>query len=426
MTHGRRVGLALDTQLLFKHHTEVFAGAQQFADEAGWTTVIDNWPEETLSRGNRGKPAYDGIIARVTLERSPLLDLARAASVPVVNVLCGSPAFESLPGVFPDYASVGRLQGEHLLGQGVRNFAFIGIKDRRHSAIQFDGFKAAVGSAGHAVSECALPYSWDDDRELFRQTRTRILAWMNTWKTPVGVASSHDDFVRFVAQLCLDRGWRVPKDVFLIGNANEEHHCEKPRPALSSVEIGFDRVGYEAARLLESLMSHPKPRRGGGRTGARLRDQPRPEHVLLPPVGIVARESTDSFATNDPIVAEAQAFIAEHCHTPIDDQGQPKPGMDFAGGMEFVESGYLVRSANITPDADTGIGSWSEQQFIDKFKAFENTPAASLSEAERRQNTVMPMTAYAGMAREDLAAIYAYLRTLKPVINRVERFPAAN
>ena len=318
MTHGRRVGLALDTQLLFKHHTEVFAGAQQFADEAGWTTVIDNWPEETLSRGNRGKPAYDGIIARVTLERSPLLDLARAASVPVVNVLCGSPAFESLPGVFPDYASVGRLQGEHLLGQGVRNFAFIGIKDRRHSAIQFDGFKAAVGSAGHAVSECALPYSWDDDRELFRQTRTRILAWMNTWKTPVGVASSHDDFVRFVAQLCLDRGWRVPKDVFLIGNANEEHHCEKPRPALSSVEIGFDRVGYEAARLLESLMSHPKPRRGGGRTGARLRDQPRPEHVLLPPVGIVARESTDSFATNDPIVAEAQAFIAEHCHTPID------------------------------------------------------------------------------------------------------------
>jgi len=113
------------------------------------------------------------------------------------------------------------------------------------------------------------------------------------------------------------------------------------------------------------------------------------------------------------------------CHTPIDDRGQPLPGQDFAGGMEFLETGYRVRSANITPDADTGIGSWTEQQFIDKFKAFATPSDAVLSEAERRQNTVMPMTAYAGMTRDDLAAIYAYLRTLTPVVNRVTRFPDA-
>jgi mono/diheme cytochrome c family protein len=113
------------------------------------------------------------------------------------------------------------------------------------------------------------------------------------------------------------------------------------------------------------------------------------------------------------------------CHTPIDDQGQPLPGRDFAGGMEFFETGYTVRSANITPDADTGIGTWTEQQFIDKFKAFEGTPPATLGEAEQRQNTVMPITAYAGMAREDLSAIYAFLRTQKPVVNRVTPFPDA-
>lgn len=117
------------------------------------------------------------------------------------------------------------------------------------------------------------------------------------------------------------------------------------------------------------------------------------------------------------------AALCSDCHTPIDAQGQPLPGMDFAGGFEFLETGYRVRSANITPDADTGIGSWTEQQFIDKFKAFENVPPAVLAENERPQNTVMPMTAYAGMKREDLAAIYAYLRTIKPVTNRVEKFP---
>ena len=117
--------------------------------------------------------------------------------------------------------------------------------------------------------------------------------------------------------------------------------------------------------------------------------------------------------------------LCADCHTPIDEQGTPLPGMDFAGGMEFVETGYRTRAANITPDADTGIGSWTEQQFIDKFKGFENTAPATLSDAERRQNTPMPITAYAAMTREDLGAIYAFLRTQKPITNRVTRFPDA-
>jgi mono/diheme cytochrome c family protein len=120
-----------------------------------------------------------------------------------------------------------------------------------------------------------------------------------------------------------------------------------------------------------------------------------------------------------------RSAMCSDCHTPIDDRGTPLPGMQFAGGMEFLETGYRVRSANITPDANTGIGSWTEQQFIDKFKAFENTPAATLGEKERAQNTVMPLTAYAGMTREDLSSIYAYLRTLTPVTNRVSKFPDA-
>jgi hypothetical protein len=119
------------------------------------------------------------------------------------------------------------------------------------------------------------------------------------------------------------------------------------------------------------------------------------------------------------------AALCTDCHTPIDDRGTPIPEMDFAGGMEFVETGHVVRSANITPDANTGIGSWTELQFIDKFKAFEHATNTPLAEHERAQNTVMPMTAYAGMTREDLSAIYAYLRTLKPVTNRVEKFPDA-
>ncbi len=115
------------------------------------------------------------------------------------------------------------------------------------------------------------------------------------------------------------------------------------------------------------------------------------------------------------------------CHTPMDDRGQRLPGMEFAGGMTFRQagSGYRSVSANITPHALTGIGQWSEEQFVDKFKAFEAEDNRVLTDAEQRQNSMMPWKQYAGMTREDLAAIFAYLRTQKPVLHRVDVFPDA-
>ena len=109
------------------------------------------------------------------------------------------------------------------------------------------------------------------------------------------------------------------------------------------------------------------------------------------------------------------------CHTPME-AGTPIPGKDFAGGFEFpLPGGGVVRSANITPDADSGIGTWTEQQFIDKFKAFDGAPHRPLSAEEQRENTVMPWLGYAGMTTEDLGAIYSYLRSLKPILNRVKK-----
>jgi mono/diheme cytochrome c family protein len=115
------------------------------------------------------------------------------------------------------------------------------------------------------------------------------------------------------------------------------------------------------------------------------------------------------------------AAACSDCHTPMED-GTPIPGKEFAGGFEFpLPGGGVVRSANLTPDADSGIGTWTEQQFIDKFKAFDGAPHRPLTAAEQRENTVMPWLGYAGMTNEDLSAIYSYLRSLKPVLNRVKK-----
>ena len=123
----------------------------------------------------------------------------------------------------------------------------------------------------------------------------------------------------------------------------------------------------------------------------------------------------------------ARAAGCAECHATRDASGAAIRGMQYAGGMEFrFPEGGLVRAPNITPDADTGIGTWSEQQFVSRFKIWERAPERVLPANQRRNNTVMPWKQLGGMTRDDLSALYAYLRTQKPVIHRVvKRDPAA-
>ncbi|GAB1444590.1 hypothetical protein MASR2M41_02010 [Flammeovirgaceae bacterium] len=113
------------------------------------------------------------------------------------------------------------------------------------------------------------------------------------------------------------------------------------------------------------------------------------------------------------------------CHTNAD-KGQIIPELAFSGGREFIfPNGSVLRSSNITPD-DTGIGAWTQERFIARFKIFADSSYALPSVVPGEFNTIMPWTMYGKMKRSDLAAIYAYLRTVKPIENRVEKFIPSN
>jgi LacI family transcriptional regulator len=125
---------------------------------------------------------------------------------------------------------------------------------------------------------------------------------MDKWTMPMGVYVCADNIGRIVVQKCRERGWRVPEDVAIIAGRNEETLCEHPRPSLTSVEMGYERVGYEAARLLHRLME-----------GNKLPSQT----VLIAPQGLVVRESTDFYAVDDELVAAALEFISINSHRRI-------------------------------------------------------------------------------------------------------------
>jgi mono/diheme cytochrome c family protein len=113
------------------------------------------------------------------------------------------------------------------------------------------------------------------------------------------------------------------------------------------------------------------------------------------------------------------------CHTKRD-KGQPLPGMEFAGGMEFQMPHATLRSANLTPDKETGLGNWTEEMFVSRFKLYADSAYQAPAVAQHDFNTVMPWGQYAGMEESDLKAIFAYLKSLQPVPHKVIRFEARN
>ncbi len=110
------------------------------------------------------------------------------------------------------------------------------------------------------------------------------------------------------------------------------------------------------------------------------------------------------------------------CHSKVD-KGSVIAGTEFGGGREFdFPNATSCYSANITPDKETGIGNWSKEIFIQRFK--QNLDAANIRKPVGKTdfNTAMPWLMYAGMTPKDLSSIYDYLRTVKPIKNNVQHF----
>lgn len=110
------------------------------------------------------------------------------------------------------------------------------------------------------------------------------------------------------------------------------------------------------------------------------------------------------------------------CHTPMD-KGERIADKFIAGGMEFnLPDGTVLRSSNITPDKVTGIGAWTEQQFIARFKLYSDSTYVPYKVGPGEFKTIMPWSAYTKMDERDLKALFAYLQTVPAVDNKIVKF----
>jgi len=236
-----------------------------------------------------------GIIGGITLRR--LERGLKQLGIPVVDTANVLPGLR-FPVVDVDPEALGRMAAEYFLERGFCNFGFYGSETAVYSRLQQRAFMERVQEAGYSVSVCFTEYLAElASTVLWQKTARQTRRWLRSLQRPVAIFCCDDTPARILADACTQIGLLIPQEVALLGLGNDELECTLTRPLLSSIAVPSERVGYEAAKLLDQIMSG---------------EVENPDSVFLPPLYVVTRQSTDTMAVEDQLVREALQYIHQH------------------------------------------------------------------------------------------------------------------
>lgn len=284
-TGPRRYRVALLIETSNAYARGLLRGIYGHIQEHGaWSTFF---PEQ--SRGDLPPRALDrwrgdGIIARIENER-----IARAVErlgVPVVDV-SASQAMGGIPWVETDDEAVAQFAVDHLIERGFRSFAFCGDDRFAWSRFRSEAMGLLLAKAGFAL------HAYGEDSRALDEER-KLSEWVQRLPKPVGVLACYDIRGRQLIEICKRSGIAVPEQVAVLGVDNDDLVCNLAVTPLSSIIPNATGTGYLAANLLAQMLA-------GERVEAKAH--------LLKPLGIVTRQSTDSFAIDDADLVRAAQYI---------------------------------------------------------------------------------------------------------------------
>jgi LacI family transcriptional regulator len=233
----------------------------------------------------------NGIIARI--KDSAMAEVLLATGVPIVELRAVVDL--DLPTVYCDDAAIGDLAVRHFKERGFRHFAYCGRTGMRWSDLREQAYRRRLAEFGH---ECHQYLPQRQGRSLtWEQEQDDVARWLDSLPKPIAVLACNDIRGLQVLDACRRIALPVPERVAVLGVDNDVVLGELSDPPLSSIDQDLQRIGYEAAALLDRLMSgEPAP----------------PGPVLVEPLGVVSRRSTDAVAIDDPSVATALRLIRQH------------------------------------------------------------------------------------------------------------------
>ena len=273
---------------------------QYIAEHGPWAIYHRSGPLlEQLPPGFRQwRP--DAILAQ--MESPTLARQVRAMKLPTVD-LFGQRDWPGIPRLIPDYAAIARLVADYFLERGYENFAYCGFRGVFYCEARCRHFTEYLAQRGLRVAVFEGNPSPRSTGVFAREAAglrdtDRLGRWLQSLPKPLALMAGSDVRAQQVLGACSEYGIAVPDAVAVTGVSNDEVLCRLCHPQLTSVDLNTEQIGYEAAELLARMMS--------GRRGPKA-------PILVPPRGIVTRQSTRAMAISDPEVAAAVQFIQERC-----------------------------------------------------------------------------------------------------------------
>jgi LacI family transcriptional regulator len=223
-----------------------------------------------------------------------LLKQVRKTAIPAVDL--SSELRESpLPRVATDEIAVGRLAATYLLSLGLPRFGFIGSAGEYPSIARLRGFQDTLKAAGQTCHSFLEPTGTKSEAN--PQRTNDFPAWVRKLQKPIGVFASSDILgLQFLA-ICKKLNIAVPKEAAILGVGNDDLLCRISNPPLTSIALPTQRIGFDGAKLLALLMD--------GKTLPQ-------KTILIPPAGVIPRQSSALLSILDPDVAAAVSYIALH------------------------------------------------------------------------------------------------------------------
>ena len=265
-------------------------GAARYAREANWVFDTRMGHYGTLPDDWEG----DGILALPLPSRPELTRYLCKAKVPIVALTADA---EKLPAarVLMNNHRIGQLAAGHLLERGFRHLAYFKCNDYADVRDREAGFAEAVEAAGQTY------HRLDWHAMVRKQPGHSLSVWLvrqlRKLPKPLGVMGQSDRRAYSVINACEAARLAIPDEVAVVGVENDPCTCEFAPVPITSVDANREELAYRGAQLLDRLM----------------RGQHAPQSpIIIPPLGVFVRRSSDICSIEDPDVAKALSFIWRH------------------------------------------------------------------------------------------------------------------
>jgi LacI family transcriptional regulator len=204
--------------------------------------------------------------------------------------------FSNLPNITGDYYNTGRIGAEYFMNKGFNHFAFYGFPNFVWSRERGEGFSKYLESKGKKVSFYENDHSYEPN--LWYYKASKLSQWLSELPKPVAIMACDDNRGQHITEACKLAGIKIPEEVAILGVDNDELICELSDPPLSSISLDAEKGGYEAAKLLDMLMHDPNSNYSD---------------VIVSPLQVITRQSTDIYATPDIEISRSLKFIHQNC-----------------------------------------------------------------------------------------------------------------